>query len=320
MPFGIALTPDRTLYFVEMVGGERLRTIDAQGILYTLAGTGTKGSSGDGGPGRKATFNGMHSLAVGPEGVVYLADTWNHRIRTYDPRTGVVTAFAGTGVKGYAGDGGPAERAKFGDVYCLAFDAARKNLYVADLDNRRIRRINLKSGIVSTYAGNGTRGVPPDQARATEAPLVDPRAVAVGRDSSVYVLERSGHALRRITAADGRIQTVAGTGTAGAALGDGSARRVQFDGPKHLCIEPAGASDAVLIADTENHRILRYAVRAGRPVVEVVAGTGKKGAAIVDGDPLRSALFQPHGVAVHPKTGAIYIADSGNHRILKIEK
>jgi DNA-binding beta-propeller fold protein YncE len=320
MPFGIDFAPDGTLCFVEMEGGERLRTIDARGIIHTLAGTGKKGSSGDDGPARKAAFNGMHSLAVGPEGVVYLADTWNRRIRTYNPKTGVVTAFAGTGAKGFGGDGGPADQAKFGDVYCLAFDAAREHLYVADLDNRRIRRINLKTGIVTTYAGNGKKGVPPDNAVATEAPLVDPRAVAVAPDGSVFILERSGHALRKTTPPDGRIQTVVGTGTAGAALEEGSPRKVQLNGPKHLCIETDGENYAVLIADTENHRVLRYAVRSGKPVVEVVAGTGKRGSAIVDGDPLRSSLFQPHGVAVHPRTGVIYIADSGNHRILKIEK
>src|SRR5207253_9560669 len=125
--------------FVEMRGRERFRSVDEKGIIHTLAGTGTKGSGGDGGPGAKASFNGMHSLAVGADGIVYLADTWNHRIRTYDPKTGLVAAFAGTGEKGFGGDGGLADRAKFGDVYCLAFDGKKENLFIADLDNRRIR-------------------------------------------------------------------------------------------------------------------------------------------------------------------------------------
>jgi DNA-binding beta-propeller fold protein YncE len=319
-PFGIDFAPDGTLYFVEMAGGERLRTIDDKGVVRTLAGTGAKGSSGDGGPGTSATVNGMHSLAVGPDGIVYLADTWSNRIRTYDPKTGIVTGFAGTGEKGFAGDDGPAERAKFGNVYCVAFDHDKENLYVADLDNRRIRTINMKTRLVRTHAGNGLRGVPAAHAVATAAPLLDPRAVAAAQGGVVYILERSGHALRMTNTGEGRIATVAGTGKPGAALGDGSALRVQFNGPKHLCIEYQGKSHAVLIADTENHRILRYVPGRNGATVEVLCGTGKKGSAIVAGDPLQSGLFQPHGVAVHPKTGAIYIADSGNNRILKIEK
>ena len=170
-PFGIDFAPDGDVYFVEMVNGERLRTIDSHGMLQTLAGTGAKGSSGDGGPGLQATFNGMHSLAVGADGVVYLADTWNRRIRTYDPKTSLVQHFAGTGAKGFAGDGGPAVRATFGDVYCIALDGSKEKLYVADLDNRRIRVIDLKTRVVSTIAGTGARGIPSDDALAAKSPL-----------------------------------------------------------------------------------------------------------------------------------------------------
>ena len=319
-PFGIDFAPDGDVYFVEMVNGERLRTIDAHGMLQTLAGTGAKGSSGDGGPGLQATFNGMHSLAVGADGVVYLADTWNRRIRTYDPKTSLVQHFAGTGAKGFAGDGGPAVRATFGDVYCIALDGSKEKLYVADLDNRRIRVIDLKTRVVSTIAGTGARGIPSDDALAAKSPLVDPRAVAVARDGKVFVLERGGHALRMINPEDGRLRTVVGTGRAGAGLADGVANRVQLDGPKHLCIDYRDEPYSVLIADTENHRILRYSANAVRPKVEVIAGTGRRGSAIVEPEPLRCQLFQPHGVAVHPKSGAIYIADSMNNRILKIDR
>jgi DNA-binding beta-propeller fold protein YncE len=320
-PFGIDFAPDGALYFVEMAGGERLRLIDSKGILHTLAGTGMKGSTGDGGPGLKATFNGMHSLAVGADGLVYLADTWNHRIRTYDPKTGIVAAFAGTGEKGFGGDGGTAEKATFGDVYCLAFDEKKENMYIADLDNRRIRKIDMRTRIVTTYAGNGQKGVPKDLTFALKSPLFDPRAVAAGRDGRVYILERSGHALRLAdSVVCGTISTVAGTGTAGATL-DEAAKKVQFNGPKHLCMEYRDGSEYILVADSENHRILRFAFSPGKPLkAELVAGTGKKGSAIVDGDPLKSQLAQPHGVAVHPKTGEIYVADSSNNRILKIAK
>jgi sugar lactone lactonase YvrE len=300
-PFGVDFGDDGTIYFVEMAGGERLRALALSGMLRTLAGTGTKGDSGDGGLGTHAQLNGPHNLAGGPGGVIYIADTFNSRVRVHNPKTGIIANFAGTGERGFGGDGGPAEKAKFGNVYCLAFDAKRENLYIADLDNRRIRAIDMRSRAVRTVAGDGTKGVPPDGAEATAAPLLDPRAATVGPDGKIFILERGGHALRVVTP-DGKIATVAGTGKPGASL-------TQMNGPKHLCIEPRGDGYAVLIADTENHRILRFA----NARLELVAGTGKKGSSLTE-------LAQPHGVAVHPKSGAIYIADSSNNRILKIEK
>ena len=311
-PFGVDFGPDGTTYIVEMAKGERLLSLTAKGELVTLAGTeGQKGSAGDGGPGLKATFNGMHSLAVGPDGCVYLADTWNNRVRKFDPKSGLVTAFAGTGEKGFSGDGGPAIRAKFGGCFCVSFDPAGKNCFITDLDNRRIRKVELATGNVSTVAGNGEKGIPKDGAAATAQPLVDPRAHAVDAKGNLYVLERGGHALR-IVDAQGKIRTVAGTGKAG--LGTGPALEAAMNGPKHLCIDRDGS---VLIADTENHRIVRYV--PGEEKLVAVAGTGKKGTVGVGGDPLKAEFNQPHGVIVQPKTGAIFISDAGNGRVLKIE-
>ncbi|MDB5308441.1 MAG: hypothetical protein JWO38_2643 [Gemmataceae bacterium] len=310
-PFAVDFGLDGTTYIVEMVKGERLRAVNAKGELVTLAGTaGQKGDAGDGGPGAKALFNGMHHLAVGPDGAVYLADTFNNRVRKFDPKTGTVSAFAGTGEKGFDGDGGPAVKAKFGGCYCLSFDAAGKNCFVTDLDNRRIRKVALATGVVSTVAGNGSRGVPKDGEPATNQPLVDPRAHAVDAKGNLYILERGGHALRVIDP-DGKIRTVAGTGKPG--MGSGKSLEAAMNGPKHLCIDKDGS---VLIADTENHRIVRYV--PGEEQLVLVAGTGKKGTAGVGGDPLKAELAQPHGVIVHPKTGEIYIADSTNGRVLKI--
>jgi DNA-binding beta-propeller fold protein YncE len=220
---------------------------------------------------------------------------------------------AGTGEKGYSGDGGPALQAKFGGLYCLAFDAKGENLYVADLDNRRIRAIHVKSGIVTTVAGNGEKGVPKDGAEAKSQPLVDPRAVAVDSKGNVYICERGGHALRVVDPA-GRIRTVAGTGKAGLAGDGGPALSAQMNGPKHLSVD---ADDSVLISDTETHTIRRYSPKDGK--IARVAGTGKKGASGAGGAPEQCELARPHGAMVGPR-GAIYISDSDNHRVLRIEK
>lgn len=311
-PFGIDFDTSGNAFLVELTGG-RLLKINSKGMLSLLGGHEEKGNAGDGGPVKEAMFNGMHSLAVGSDGKVYLADTWNNRIRIYDPKSDKIEAFAGTGEKGYSGDGGPAAKAKFGGIYSVAFDAAGKNIVLADLDNRRVRKIDLASGIVTTVAGNGEKGVPPDGEVAANSPLVDPRAACFDSQGNVYVLERSGNALR-VVSPDGKIRTVAGTGKVGATGDSGNARQATLNGPKHLCADKEGN---ILIADTENHLIRKYLVKEGKIVR--IAGSGKKGTGGIGGPPLAVELNQPHGVYLHP-SGELYIVDSSNHRVLKIVK
>lgn len=311
MPFAVDLDRSANLFLAEYIG-QRVRKIDAKGIITTIAGTGEKGYGGDDGPAAKAQFNGIHSLLVAADGDIYIADTFNKRLRKIDGRTGVIGTVAGTGRKGFSGDGGPATKAQFGDIYCAAFDAKGEKLYLADLDNRRIRVLNLESGIVETVAGNGEKGVPRDGAEARKAPLVDPRAVAVDAKGNVYILERSGHALR-VVDAEGKIRTVAGTGKPGLSGDGGDALQAQFNGPKHLCVDRNGD---VLIADTENHVIRKYLPGEGKIIR--IAGTGRKGRDGLNGPPLKAELHQPHGVNARPD-GMIYVADSSNNRMLKIE-
>lgn len=311
-PFGVDFDRDGRLVFVEY-SGHRVRAIDPDGVVRTLAGTGRKGDGGDGGPAAKAEFNGMHTLAILPDGRILVADTFNNRVRQIDPKTGVIEPFAGTGEKGFSGDNGPARSASFGGVYCVALDPEAHHVDLTDLDNRRIRRVDLAKGTVVTIAGNGKRGVPTDGAPAIESPLVDPRASTIDAKGNVYVLERGGHALR-VVDPKGLIRTVAGTGRAGSGGIGGDARLAAMNGPKHLCVDRNGD---VLIADTENHRIVKY--RPGDGALVLVAGTGTKGAGGLGGPPEEAQLSQPHGVAVD-REGTIYIADSSNHRVVKINR
>jgi sugar lactone lactonase YvrE len=309
-PFGIDFDKDGTAYVVELTG-QRVFKIDSKATMTRIAG-GEKGNAGDGGPADKAQFNGMHSLAVSPRGI-FLADTMNNRVRRLDLAAGTIAAFAGTGEKGNSGDGGPAEKARFGGVYCVALDPAGRNLYLVDLDHRRVRAVDLESGVVRAVAGNGKRGVPSDGAVATEAPLVDPRAVAVDSKNNVYVLERGGNALR-VVDAGGKVRTVVGTGEKGPSGDGGPAKEVKLNGPKHLCID---REDNVIIADTENHVILKYLPREEKVIR--IAGTGQRGKGRINRPPLEVQLQQPHGVAFHPD-GTLYIVDSSNNRVLKVEK
>jgi hypothetical protein len=310
-PFGVAFDAASTTYIVEM-SGHRVSVVEPGGRLRVLAGTGEPGLSGDGGPAAKARLNGPHHLSFGPDGFLYIADTSNFCVRRIDVKTGIITRVAGTGVKGFAGDGEPATDAQFGGIYAIAFRGAL--LYVCDLGNRRVRAIDLESGIVTTVAGNGEKGVPLDGRPATSQPLVDPRAVAVDARGNLYILEREGHALRVVDPA-GNIRTVAGTGSAGFSGDGGPARSAELRGPKHISIDDSDQS--VLIADTENHVIRRYSPADGR--ISRVVGTGTPGAGGLNGPADRCELNRPHGAQVEPRSRAIYISDSENHRIIKIE-
>ncbi len=308
-PFGVDFTSAGTLWFVEMTAN-RVRKIGADGIVTTIAGTGRTGSGGDDGPAAQAELNGPHSLAMTKEGDILVADTWNNRVRKIESRSGRITNLAGTGRKGFSGDGGPAAQAEFGGIYCIALDEAGRTLDLADLDNRRIRRVNLATGIVETVAGNGTKGVPRDGDDARLSPLVDPRAVALDGRGHLYILERGGHALR-VVDRSGKIRTVAGDGQKGDSGDGGDARRARLNGPKHLCVK---ANGEVLIADTDNHRIRIYRPQEG--TIETVAGNGQRGSKGLGGPPRDAELDQPHGVTIGPG-GLVYIADSSNNRILK---
>jgi sugar lactone lactonase YvrE len=243
----------------------------------------------------------MHNVAVGADDSIYISDSWNHCIRKIDAKTRVITTIAGTGKVGFSGDGGPADKATFNFLMCITFNKGKDKIYIADLNNRRIRVMDLKTGVVQTIAGNGKQGIPKDGASATDSPLVDPRAVTVDSKNNVYILERGGHALRLVTP-DGKITTVAGTGKAG--YKDGPALQGQLSGPKHLCVDD---QDNVFIADDKNGAVRKY-----DPVKKTLSTVvGRK----LGTPPIE--LLNPHGVCFHK--GTLYVVDTGHHRILKVQ-
>lgn len=309
-PFGVEFDSAGNLFFIE-IDGHRLCRIDKTGILTRIAGTGKKGLAGDGGQPLAAEFNAMHNLAITKNDDIYLADTLNHRVRKLDKKTGLISTIAGAD-KGFSGDGGSATAAKFSGIYCITLDPRGDRLLIADLDNRRIRAVDLKTNIVTTIAGNGEKGIPADGSSAANSPLVDPRAVTADASGNVYILERGGHALR-VVDSQGKIRTVAGTGQKGATGDGGPALAATMNGPKHLCVDQD--NNSIIIADTENHVIRKYTPADGKIVR--LAGFGKKGTAGVGGPALEIELNQPHGVTLH-KSGDLYISDATNHRILKL--
>lgn len=183
---------------------------------------------------------------------------------------------------------------------CIELDPARKTLHIADLNNRRVRNMDLALGRVRTVGGTGQKAVPAEGGVAADNPLQDPRAVTSDTHGNLYILERSGHALRVIRP-DGTIHTAAGTGTKG--FRDGAGRQAQFGSPKHMCCDPDGN---VYIADDLNRAVRQYNPTTRE--VSTVLGRGF-------GDP-RITLEHPHGVRWHD--GSLYVVDTGHNRILRL--
>jgi sugar lactone lactonase YvrE len=312
-PFGVAIDRHGHLFIAEE-RGNRVRRVDPAGKIETYAGTGVKGDGGDGGPANQAQLNNPHHVAFAPgnKDDLIIADTVNARVRRVAAATGVITTIAGT-AKGFGGDGGPALQAQFAHVFCVAFDRQGQTMYIADTGNRRVRAVDLRTGVTSTVAGNGEKAHPTDGAVATEAPLFDPRAVDIDSQGNLYVLERNGHALRVVDKA-GKIRTVAGTGEKGFTGDGGDARAATFNGPKFVYVD---AADDVLIVDTENHCIRKYLPREGKLVR--LAGTGEKGDAGLGGPPDQLQMNRPHGVYEDSK-GALWISDSSNHRVVRVDR
>jgi len=226
----------------------------------------------------------------------------NNRVRKVSWATGVITTIAGNGSEGFSGDGGPALQAQFHGVYSVAVNSGETAVYVADLENRRIRCINLKTGIITTVAGNGTRGAPEDGAVAAQSPLIDPRAVTVDDRENVYILERGGNALR-VVSRDGKVKTLIAPNV-----------MAPLNGPKDLCVDRDGT---IVIADAENNLVRRFDPKTS--TLSTVAGTGQKGDRLVPTNPLATEVFRPHGVRMGPG-GDLIITDSYNNRVLRLRR
>lgn len=260
IPFAAALDGAGNMYIADPEDN-RVRKVDSRGTITTLAGQGTFGFGGDGGPASAALLDFPTGVAVDSNGNVYIADRENHRIRRVTP-AGIITTVAGSGRIGFAGDGGFAIDASFNLPHGVAVDAAG-NIYIADLFNHRIRKVDT-SGIISTVAGNGIAGFAGDGGLATSALLNSPQGVAVDRVRNLYIADTQNHRVRRVNPS-GIITTVAGNGSA-SFLGDGGpATDAALSSPAGLATDATGN---LFIADSGNDRIRK--VLATPPVFTVL--------------------------------------------------
>jgi len=310
-PFGITRGPDGLLYFCEFEGNV-IRRIDDHGIIATVAGTGTAGFAGDGGPALQAQFNQPHEIQFGPDGRLYIADMSNHAIRALDLKSGLLTTPIGTGTPGFSGDGGPGDKAQFHDPISLRFSPDGL-LYICDLGNQRIRTWDPAGKGVRTVCGSGQKSPPADGAPFSPAtPLSGPRTIAFDPAGHLWLALRDANSLYRVDLKEGLLHHIAGTGKPGFAGNGGPARDAQLSGPKGLAIS---ASGKVYIADTESHSIRVVDPQSGQ--IDVVVGDGKKGDG-PDGMASRCQLARPHGVFID-QDGTLIIGDSENHRLRRVK-
>ncbi len=305
-PFGIVRGPDGAFYFCEYTG-QRIRRIGPDGRLATIAGTGEVGFSGDGGPALEGTFNKPHEIRFDAAGDLYIVDMVNHAIRKIDMRTGILTTVAGTGEAGYSGDGGPATEARFKQPHSIQFGPGG-DLYVCDIGNHVIRKIDMKTGTVDTVAGTGKPGDTPDGSPVAGTPLRGPRSLDFDREGNLWLATREGNQVFKLDLRAGLVHHVAGTGKSGFAGHGGPAKEATLSGPKGIAVDAQGN---VWLADCESHSIRMIDAKTGK--IELIAGTGKKGNG-GDGDPLQCAMARPHGIFADAD-GGIYVGDSEAHKI-----
>ena len=263
-PTGVALDPAGNIYIAD-VGNQRIRKVDLSGNITTIAGTGSNGFSGDGGPATQAALNNAVRVTADPAGNLYIADQSNHRVRKIGIN-GNITTIAGTGGAGFSGDGGPANNAALNNPTALAVDLAG-NVFISDLLNHRIRKVDV-AGNISTVAGNGNAGFTGDGGPATAASLNFPGGLVLDVAGNIFVADGANSRIREISG--GLITTVAGTGVADFFGDGGPATAAAFNGAFGLALDVAGN---LYIADSLSNRIRKVSGRPNAPVFTSVGVT-----------------------------------------------
>jgi DNA-binding beta-propeller fold protein YncE len=325
-PVDLDFASDGRAYLLDWQN-HRVRRVNEDGRLETVMGNDLVGDGppdasdlvSPGALGTRVELNHPTDLTFLPGGQVVVAAWHNHKVRALDPATGMVMVLAGSG-PGKTGDGGPAQQALLAQPKSVVADAGG-NIYVTDSRNQRIRRIDGPTGIIATIAGSGKEGFAGDGGRPLDAsfrlqqPNENPEPggnITLDAAGLIYVADTYNNRIRLIDLAAGQVTTVAGDGTAGFGGDGGPATAASLNHPRDVELGPDGR---LFIADTDNHRVRAVDLRAG--IIETVAGDGR---AADDGDrgPARKAgLHRPFGIAFDA-AGALYVADTFNHRIRRI--
>jgi uncharacterized protein (TIGR03437 family) len=320
--YGVAVDASGNIYTADS-GNNRIRKISAGGIITTAAGNGTASISGDGGPATTASLSFPLGVAVDASGNLFVADTYNNRVRKVSG-SGVITTVAGSGpvcmigltCGSFAGDGGPATSASLNAPHNVAVDAAG-NLFIADTVNNRIRKVS-PSGTITTVAGNGPTCGPATQCgsfsgdggAATAASLYQPNSVAVDASGNLYIADTYNYRIRKVSAG-GTISTVAGNGTKVSSGDGGPATAAGLSLPIAIAVDPSGN---LWIADFAGNKIRKVSANGS---ITTVAGNGTQGFSGDSGPATAAELTYPAGIALD-SSGDFFIADNGNGRIREV--
>jgi sugar lactone lactonase YvrE len=303
--------------FIADRDNNRVRRVDvATGVITTVAGGSDSGSWGDGGPAAGAALDHPSGVAVDAAGNLYIADTYNSRVRKVDAATGIISIVAGSvevgvGLAGYGGDGGPATSALLNQPTGVAADAAG-NLFIADEGNQRVRRVDAVTGIITTVAGTGTAGDGGDGGPAAGAALDHPSGVAVDAAGNLFIADYYNFRVRRLDAATGVITTVAGDGSYGFAGDGGPATAASLSLLYGVAVDAAGN---LFLTDTSNFRVRRVDATTG--VITTVAGNGDVGSWGDGGPATGASVTFPRAVAVDA-AGNLFIAEPTKGLIRKV--
>jgi sugar lactone lactonase YvrE len=309
-PSGVVADKHNNLYIADN-DNNRIRRVDAiTGIITTIAGNGSYGFAGDGGPAISASLKAPTGIAIDATGNLYIADYYNCRIRKVDIATGFITTIAGNGSVGYSGDGGPAVSATIWLPTGVAVDGSN-NVYIADLANSRVRKVDAITGIISTVAGNGIAGFSGDGGLAISAELYEPYGISVDAAKNLYITDYGNNNIRKLATSTGIISTVAGTGIQGY-NGDGlPGLSTNLTAPTGITVDIFGN---LYIADL-SQRVLRMDAITG--IITTIAGNGTQGFS-GDGGPARNAqLFNSWAVFININ-GDLFIGDLANNRVRKV--
>lgn len=284
--------------------------------MTTAAGTGKPGYSGDGGPAVKAQLRQPFHCELDAQDNLYIAEAGNHCIRKVDRKTGKIATVAGCGKKGYSGDGGPATKATMHEPYAVAVDDAN-NLYIVDRLNAVVRKVDGKTGIITTIAGNGKKGASVDGQLATQSSLREPNDCCLDGKGGLLIADVQDWRIRRVDLMTGRLTTFAGTGRPrgkfqGSKGDGGPATKAVIVGARAVCVDGRGNT---YICEREGNAIRKV---DSRGIITTVAGTGKAGYS-GDGAAAIKALFRGPKAIRCDKMGNVYIVDTENHAIRKID-
>jgi sugar lactone lactonase YvrE len=311
-PIGIALDDDGNIFVADSANHRIRRIAAATNVVSTVAGTGTAGFSGDGGPAELAELDSPRALAFGSDGSLIVADTQNHRLRSIG-QAGIITTLAGTGTPGYLGDGGPSLSAQLDTPAGIAVDPDG-TIFIADSQNHRVRRVS--GGSIETVAGTGLAAFGGDQGPGVAADLNSPLGLVVDASNHLLITDAGNNRIRELDLQSGIIRTAVGSDLDFNGDGANAAFAVLSE-PRGL----AAHEEALFVSEAGGHRIrqIQFGTQEGLiGSIQTIVGTGLPGDLGTQADPLQARLKEPSGLDLLVN-GTLVIADSGNHRIRSLQ-